>query len=140
MTSILTAKEHLAELYHDAKAKPCSDCGVQYPIHVMQLDHRDGALKRFGVNAPLWPGSAQVREALAKAIAELGSTETVMRAEIAKCEVVCANCHAERTYRRRIERLARRGRTGTRVGCLAGEDHCRHGGPASAAHREATEQ
>jgi hypothetical protein len=26
-----------------------------------------------------------------------------LQAEIAKCEIVCANCHAERTYRRRTE-------------------------------------
>ena len=137
MMPSVNANAHLAEMYHDAKAHPCADCGVHYPIHVMQLDHRPDVVKRFAVNAPLWPGSAQVRAALAVAIAELGSAEAVMRAEIAKCDVVCANCHAKRTYRRRIERLREQGRTSPRLGCLAGEDHCRHGAPAAGSQGDA---
>lgn len=66
----------------EQKARPCTDCGIQYPPHVMQFDHVRGEkvahvsqVTRFG-----W-----------------GS----LREEVAKCEVVCANCHAERTHQRR---------------------------------------
>lgn len=64
----------------DAKAKPCADCGIQYPGYVMQFDHLSD--KRF----PLSNARSE-------------SVKTLL-AEIAKCEVVCANCHAERTFRR----------------------------------------
>jgi hypothetical protein len=115
----------LAEIYHDAKARQCVDCGVQYPIHVVQLDHRPGVEKLFGVNEPLWrSGSAKAAGGLERAIAELGSAEPAMRAEISKCDVRCSNCHAEVTYVRRQQKYAiKSGATG----CLAGEAHCRHG-------------
>lgn len=69
------------------KARPCADCGIQYPPYVMHFDHRPGETKIANVS------SAQVL---------LGTMERLM-AEIAKCDVVCANCHAERTHRRRLE-------------------------------------
>lgn len=62
------------------KDVPCMDCGVKYPHYVMQFDHlRD---KSFGVSR----GYSRSQEALL--------------AEIAKCEIVCANCHAARGYQR----------------------------------------
>lgn len=65
-----------------AKDKPCTDCGIKYPYYVMQFDHlRD---KLFGLGTG---------EARSKGISSL-------KKEIAKCEVVCANCHFERTYNR----------------------------------------
>lgn len=63
------------------KARPCTDCGVQYPPHVMQFDHVRGE-KKFTISMNLrrkWEDTA---------------------AEIEKCDVVCANCHAERTWQR----------------------------------------
>lgn len=63
------------------KRRPCADCGVQYPPYVMQFDHRDPGVKLFNVSAA--PGRY--------------STDQVLN-EIAKCDVVCANCHAERTF------------------------------------------
>lgn len=65
------------------KGKPCADCDVTYPYYVMQFDHRDPSLKLFEVG----------RKRLCAMPALL--------AEIEKCDVVCANCHAERTHRRR---------------------------------------
>jgi hypothetical protein len=52
----------------------------------MDLDHRPGSDKLFPV-----------------AIAVSGGVYPLQKivAEIAKCDVVCANCHRERTYRRR---------------------------------------
>lgn len=65
----------------DIKAVPCADCGVQYPPSAMDFDHVRGE-KRFNV-------SAATRLNLADLLAE-----------VAKCEVVCSNCHRERTRRR----------------------------------------
>jgi hypothetical protein len=70
------------EIIRKAKARPCADCGVQYPYYVMDFDHRDGATKSFMLS--------EVSRATSKSL---------MR-EIAKCDVVCANCHRERTFQR----------------------------------------
>lgn len=70
------------ELIRAAKSRPCADCGVQYPYYVMDFDHRVGEVKVFGMNSV---SRKTVREILR---------------EIEKCDVVCANCHRERTQRR----------------------------------------
>lgn len=75
-------REVVKNVIRDAKAIPCADCTVEYPYYVMQFDHLDN--KEFN-------------------IANFRATWSLKRllAEIAKCDVVCANCHAERTYQRR---------------------------------------
>lgn len=65
-----------------AKARPCADCNVQYPYYVMHFDHVAGE-KLFNL------GNARMSMAVGRVVAEME-----------KCEVVCANCHAERTHRR----------------------------------------
>lgn len=69
------------------KSVPCTDCGVQYATWIMQFDHRPGTVKRFNVTQG-WSFKP----------------ELVLQ-EAAKCDVVCANCHADRTYRRWQEKL-----------------------------------
>lgn len=64
------------------KTKPCTDCGISYPSYVMEWDHLPGFVK---VNM-----LSKMVQASPKRIS----------AEIAKCELVCANCHRERTHRR----------------------------------------
>ena len=54
------------------------DCGVQYPFYVMDFDHRGDKL--FNV------GSGR------------GRSFDAVKAEAAKCDVVCANCHRERSF------------------------------------------
>lgn len=61
------------------KAGGCVDCGER-DLDVLQFDHVRGA-KKFTI-------------ASNRSIARV-------RDEIAKCEVVCANCHSRRTARRR---------------------------------------
>jgi hypothetical protein len=61
-----------------AKDVPCADCGVKYPTCVMQFDHVRGE-KKFNIGGGVRGISSII-------------------AEIAKCEVVCANCHALRTW------------------------------------------
>lgn len=65
------------------KSEPCTDCGLAWPPYVMQFDHLPGFQKEFGVTVRAWgKGRAKVLE------------------EIAKCELVCANCHFIRTHQR----------------------------------------
>lgn len=63
-----------------AKSNPCMDCGRSYPPYVMDFDHRDPGTKRGTITA----------------MARYG-VKTLL-AEIAKCDLVCANCHRERTW------------------------------------------
>lgn len=70
----------------EAKDKPCADCGIRYPYYVMEFDHLDSETKEFNVSAGV------VRASYERVIAE-----------IAKCEVVCANCHRFRTAKRAEE-------------------------------------
>lgn len=62
---------------------PCADCSNQYPYYVMDFDHVEGQ-KKVGI------------------VSYFCKTGRVgaMKKEIQKCEVVCANCHRERTHRR----------------------------------------
>lgn len=62
----------------EAKNKPCVDCKVWYPYWVMDFDHRNPTEKKFTIG---------VSNKSLKALKE----------EIAKCDVVCANCHRQRT-------------------------------------------
>lgn len=71
-------------LIKNSKNGPCMDCGVQYPFYIMDFDHRPGEVKCFGL------GDAESR-----------STAKIL-AEIDKCDLVCANCHRERTFNRGI--------------------------------------
>lgn len=69
------------QLVERAKDVPCVDCGVRYPSFVMDFDHVRGE-KRANVSQ----------------LAGTGASEEAILAEIAKCDVVCANCHRERTH------------------------------------------
>jgi len=67
-------------ILNEAKDVPCADCGKRFPPRVMDFDHRDNA-KAFNVGRCSVMSVARVTE------------------EIAKCEVVCANCHRIRTWK-----------------------------------------
>ena len=66
---------------HLKESTACQDCGNFYKAYVMDLDHRDPKQKSFSVSKH--NGSK--------------SWDTLL-AEITKCDIVCANCHRERTY------------------------------------------
>ena len=70
------------EIMQVEKARPCMDCGGTFPPYVYDFDHRIPAEKSFSISK----GKRVGREALL--------------AEIAKCDLVCANCHRIRTYTR----------------------------------------
>jgi len=72
------------QFIQDYKAgKPCMDCGVQYPHYVMDFDHRPDEIKLFNIG-----------------ITYRHATVEDIKAEIAKCDLVCSNCHRERTWQR----------------------------------------
>ena len=68
----------------EAKCRPCADCGRSFPHYVMDFDHLPGADKKF---------------ILSRYKVETRTMQEVVE-EIAKCEVVCANCHRVRTFER----------------------------------------
>ena len=63
------------------EASPCADCGRSYPAYVMDFDHVRGT-KSVGISLMF-----------------SYSWQTIL-AEIAKCDLVCANCHRIRTFER----------------------------------------
>jgi hypothetical protein len=70
--------------YHGLKkGKPCADCGAVLPTLAMHWDHLPGAEKIDHVGT----------------LRQTNSRRRIL-AEIAKCELVCANCHALRTLAR----------------------------------------
>jgi hypothetical protein len=77
------------KMVHRLKNKPCVDCNERFKPWQMQFDHREPREKLFGIagghHLPKW--------AIIK--------------EIAKCDIVCANCHADRTYQRKNEIVQR---------------------------------
>lgn len=73
-------RKQIQNLVRESKQVPCADCGESYPSYVMDFDHRGD--KAFNVGA--W--SRHV------------NTVNAVRAEIDKCDIVCANCHRERTF------------------------------------------
>lgn len=76
-------RQRIVGIVNDRKAVPCTDCGVSYPSYVMDFDHLGDKVRGISYMARHY------------------SVEKVL-AEIEKCEVVCANCHRERTYHRSV--------------------------------------
>jgi len=73
-----------AAMLNELRDVPCIDCGRRFPPCVMQFDHRDPATKKHEVTRILTRARATIL------------------AEVAKCDIVCTNCHRERTYQRRM--------------------------------------
>lgn len=66
------------------ETSPCTDCGINYPYYVMDFDHlsdKEGLIIQF-VKA---------------------NNRKKLEDEIAKCEIVCSNCHRVRSFRRMKE-------------------------------------
>ena len=76
--------QHNKLIVIEAKSVPCADCKGCYPYYVMDFDH--------------------IRGKKLKGISQMGTAgRSLLLAEIAKCDVVCANCHRIRTFRRIAE-------------------------------------
>lgn len=84
-TRLRDARHRNREIIQQAKRVPCADCGREYPPYVMDFDHRPGEEKCFNLSMGL----------------ACGLRSELIKAEMAKCDVVCSNCHRIRTFKRR---------------------------------------
>ncbi len=75
------ARNRANELIRSKKDVPCTDCGIKYPYYVMDFDH-------LGLEEKI------------ECVARMTRSYKKLEKEIAKCEVVCSNCHRERTHSR----------------------------------------
>lgn len=73
----------IRDLIRSLKDVPCADCGGRFDPVCMDFDHRPGEKKLFTIG-----GSVRL-------------TYASLQTEVLKCDVVCANCHRIRTYKRR---------------------------------------
>ena len=82
------ARKSRTEMVTEIKAAPCADCKSCFPPECMDFDHiLERGPKLFNI---------------ATALSKLVSIEKLLE-EIAKCDLVCANCHRTRTKKRRIK-------------------------------------
>jgi hypothetical protein len=78
-------RTEIREWYRELKTdKPCADCGGVFHYSAMEWDHRPGTEKVALISA---------------LVAKTNSRRRVLE-ELAKCDLVCANCHAVRTVDR----------------------------------------
>lgn len=74
----------LAYIQQVKVSRGCADCGYDANPVALDFDHLPGFEKRFRI-----------------ATMAAGNSRELIDAEIAKCDVVCANCHRIRTAQRR---------------------------------------
>lgn len=76
-------RQEISEFVRELKDnQPCADCGVRYPYYVLHYDHLGDKAECVSI------------------LKAQGATKERILEEINKCELVCANCHAERTHQR----------------------------------------
>lgn len=73
-------KREIKRIINTAKDVPCYDCEIKYPPYVMSFDHVRGK-KLFGIATAIQKPSRSIKR---------------LEDEIAKCDIVCLNCHAMR--------------------------------------------
>lgn len=89
---ISVRQDELRTWLFELKSKPCMDCGNQFKPWQMDFDHRDHLTKSTEISKMVSKCMSKDRIAL----------------EIAKCDLVCSNCHRDRTYKRRLACQERR--------------------------------
>ena len=73
------------KLMQDWKDKtPCFDCGGNFRYYQKDFDHLGAKVYNLGTQGKKL-------------------NEVTLRIEMAKCDVVCANCHRARTYLRQVQ-------------------------------------
>ena len=79
----LKGRTDIKSIAAQARDVPCKDCGERYPTCVMDFHHRDPSEKEYDI---------------ASAVNHIRVGKGKLRAELAKCDVLCANCHRIRTW------------------------------------------
>ncbi len=79
-----TRSDRLKETIRLMKGKPCMDCGGSFNSWQMDFDHRDPNEKECHISR----------------MAALGVSLERLEEEVKKCDLVCANCHRNRTHER----------------------------------------
>lgn len=74
-----------SDLCNAAKDRPCADCGGVFHYSAMDFDHRG----QRGI-----PSDTKMKQLAIMSASRFAD-------EVAKCDVVCANCHRVRTWKRR---------------------------------------
>ena len=78
-------QHEISEFLREQKRKPCLDCGHSFPTYCMDFDHvPDRGEKLMEISQ----------------MARRRASWAAIHAELAKCDVVCANCHRIRTHER----------------------------------------
>lgn len=77
-------RKKLSEFLTELKSKPCMDCHNCYPSYVMDFDHRNNKEKILNIAT----------------VTQRGWSKEKILTEVAKCDLVCANCHRIRTFKR----------------------------------------
>jgi len=87
-TRLDQSRARIRKLVQDYKQnKGCADCKENYPYWILEFDHTSND-KIAGINT-------MVRERYPL---------DVIKKEMEKCEVVCSNCHKNRTWQRTTQR------------------------------------
>jgi len=80
-------KKNTAAIQKLKEETPCFDCKNKFPHYIMQFDHvPERGLKLFSIAVKAGNRTIQA---------------PTMARELAKCDILCANCHSIRTYKRR---------------------------------------
>lgn len=74
----------MSDIHKYQLEKGCADCGYNAHPAALEFDHLPGTKKLFNIGEQI--GNKSVES---------------LWSEIAKCEVVCSNCHGIRTFERR---------------------------------------
>lgn len=88
LDSVKKNKAVYVERIRELKNVSCADCYETYNYWQMEFDHLPQHVKEFDVSTA---SNVSLKR---------------MLAEVDKCEVVCKNCHANRTHHRRAHRAA----------------------------------
>lgn len=84
-TATKELKARKKQYIRDLKSQPCMDCKGIFHFAAMDFDHRPETIKSFNPSSGWEYGWPQ------------------LKAEIDKCDLVCANCHRVRTFERLSE-------------------------------------
>jgi len=75
-------RQNVRDYIKTAKGDICSDCKEKFPHYNLEFDHARGIYK------------FRIADAGARSLKSI-------KEEIEKCDVVCCNCHATRTWKRK---------------------------------------